>query len=144
MVLSIYLFTAEKKRSESIHAATRLEKLALALLLFLGEEHSLDGLIEDGLEVITVLRRALQVTNGLDLLRESIALLGSDGRLTACLQLVDSRSVRAKIDLRSDEDLRNIGAEVNNLRVPLQRVNFRYMHPGERHNAPWTERSRTR
>lgn len=99
----------------------RLKELALALLLLLGEQHCLDRLVKHSLEVVTVLSRALEVADGLDLLGESVALLGGDGRLTACLELVDGSSVRAKIDLGADQDLRNIGAEVDHLGVPLDR-----------------------
>lgn len=96
-----------------------LEKLALALLLLLGEEHSLDSLVEDGLEVVTVLCRALEVADGLDLLGQSITHLWGNGSLPARLELINGCGIRPQIDLGADQNLRDIGAEVNHLGIPL-------------------------
>jgi hypothetical protein len=52
-----------------------LQKLAdsTALLVLLGED-GLDGLVEDGLEVLLSLGRALEVLDGLDLLGQLLTL----------------------------------------------------------------------
>src|SRR5437899_249006 len=56
----------------------RLQQQARLLLLLLGEEDTLDGLVEHGLEVLAGLCGALKVLDGLDLLGECLTALRGD------------------------------------------------------------------
>lgn len=96
-----------------------LQKSAELLSLAGREQHGLDGLVEDGLEVLAGLGRALEVLDGLDLLGEVLTLLGLDRLLAVVLELLERAGVVAEIELGADEDLRNVGAEVDHLREPL-------------------------
>lgn len=82
--------------------------------------HRCQGLVEDILEAITGQGGALEVLQGIDLLRLLGALLGVDGLLALLLQLLKGLLIGAKIDLGTDEDNGNLGAVVLELEISLE------------------------
>ena len=79
-----------------------------------------DSLIEDALEVALGEGRALKILMGLDLLGAEQGLVVGH-RLHALLaQGVEGCGVFPKVELRSDEDDRNVGRMMIDLRVPLK------------------------
>jgi len=98
-----------------------LEESATARLLgaLLLEENSLDSLVEDSLEVLVGLGRALDVLDRVELLCESCALLRCDGLLALGAELRKKRLVCACVHLGAHKDLGDIRAEVGHLRIPL-------------------------
>lgn len=98
----------------------RLQQSATTRALFLlGEEDAFHGLIEHRLEILASLGRTLDILVGLNLLGKRLALFRGDGSLARTLQLLNRSRIIAKIDLGADQDLRDIGTEVDHFRVPL-------------------------
>src|SRR3989338_2074284 len=100
-----------KKKNEK----TSLQEEAAPLLLWLGEENGLDGLIEDSLEALAGLGGALHVFDGLDLLGELDAHFGVHGLSVLAGKLLADDRVVAGTELGADQDLRNVRAEVDDL-----------------------------
>lgn len=75
-------------------------------------------LLKDLVDALHLLAAALHVL-GAHLLGNGEALLGSHGRQTLRLEHVDARLLEAQIGLEADEDQRRVGAEMQDLGVPL-------------------------
>lgn len=96
-----------------------LEDDASSLLLLLGVEDRLYGIVENALQIRLSLGRALQILDGLDLLRQLLSTHGGNRLLTRGAHLLQSRGIVSQIQLGSDQQVRHIRAEVHQLRVPL-------------------------
>lgn len=96
-----------------------LEDDATSLLLLLGVEDGLDGIVENILQVRLSLCRALQILDGTNLPRQFLTTSGSDGLLTRGTQLLQSSRIISQIQLGSHKKIGDIGAEVHQLRIPL-------------------------
>ena len=83
------------------------------------DEGCTGSVLKDFANTLAGLGRALEVTNGTNLLGNSHTLLSRDGALAGLAQLLDNLGIVTKILLASNEDDRKVLAEVKHLGNPL-------------------------
>lgn len=99
-----------------------LEERAASLLLLLRVKDGLDSVVEHILQIGLGLGRALEVLDGLDLLRQLLSLGSRHDGLAARAQLLKGIGIITEIQLGSYQDIGDIGAEVHELGIPLQKT----------------------